>query len=134
MKKLLLLICLFGAMTFTGCKNNEVGDESLLIGKWQVVKTDLYTGYRKETINRTKENIYWVFTSLTATYCTVDKNGEPYDLTLPCTFTRNDDNSLFYLFNGQVYTIEKLNQNEMELNHLDFLGGATYYDYLKRVK
>ena len=121
-------------MVFTGCRNNSVGDETLIIGKWQVVKTDVYTGDRKETKDVTNENVYWAFTQGTATYYAIDTDGEPYDITLEYNLTRNGDNTLFFSFNGQVYTIEKLNKNEMEWSHLDFLGGTSYYDYLKRVQ
>lgn len=134
MKRIAFIICLLSAMMFSGCRNNSVGDETLIIGKWQVVKTDLYTGNRNETMDMSKENVYWVFTPVTATYYAIDTDGEPYDITLEYKLTRNGDNTLFFTFNGQVYTIEKLNKNEMEWSHTDILGGAAYYDYLKRVQ
>lgn len=137
MKKLTLLICLFSALAFTGCRNNQVGDEALIIGKWQVMKSDVYSKDKDGKETKDTPLCFWEFTETKAIFRSSSTGNldTPYELELEYKLTRNENNTLFFLFNGQVYTIHKLNQNEMEWEHLDFWGsGSSYYDYLKKVK
>ena len=137
MKKLTFLICLVSAIAFAGCKNNKVGDEAFIIGKWQVMKSDVYSKDKDGKETQNAPLCYWEFTETKAIFYSSSTGNldTPYELELEYKLTRNENNMLFFLFNGQAYTIHKLNQNEMEWEHLDFWGsGNSYYDYLERVK
>ena len=147
MKKITLL-CALCAVILTGCKN-QVGDEALLIGKWQIGKVKI-TGNQGAGVetsiaaDRTNDNLTWEFTEKTAIYRAKDSNNTPYSQEWLYQLSRQNDNTLLIEFNGLVtgedigklpICIHKLTSSKLEWERVYYgdEGPLTHYEYLKRI-
>ena len=147
MKKFSLLMCLVSAMVLTGCKNNQVGDEALLMGKWKIVKVRI-TGNQGAGIETSSavldDNQTWEFTEKNAIYRAQDSTNTPYERNWLYKLNRQKNNTLLIEFNGlatgeeigkQPISIHKLTATEIEWEHVYYGGDEgplTIYEYLKR--
>ena len=144
MKKLTFMMCTVCAMILTGCKNNQVGDEALLIGKWQVMSCKSYSATNSanhgEAQDVSEYNMTWEFTETTATYVQDGKETTPWLYKL----IRQDDNTLRLEMGGLVtgeeigrlpYIIRKLTDTEMEWEYTitGVAGPITTQEYLKKI-
>lgn len=147
MKKITLL-CALCAIMLTACKN-QVGDEALLIGKWQIGKVKI-TGNQGAGVetsiaaDRTNDNLTWEFTEKTAIYRAKDSNNTPYSQEWLYKLSRQNDNTLLIEFNGLVtgedigklpICIHKLTSSKLEWERVYYgdEGPLTHYEYLKRI-
>ena len=144
MKKITLLMYTVCTLLLTGCKNNQVGDEALLIGKWQVMSGKTYSATNSaingETRDVSEYNMTWEFTESTATYAQDGKETTPWLYKL----IRQDDNTLRLEMGGLVtgeeigrlpYTIRKLTSSEMEWEHtfVGVTGTTITHEFLKKI-
>ena len=131
-------------LLLTGCKNNQVCDEALLIGKWQVMSGKTYSAtdsaINGETRDVSEYNMTWEFTESTATYAQDGKGTTPWLYKL----IRQDDNTLRLEMGGLVtgeeigrvpYIIRKLTDTEMEWEYTitGVAGPITTQEYLKKI-
>ncbi len=152
MKKILLLMCAVGAMVLAGCKNNQVGDEALLVGKWQVKERKTTsndgTGMQTHTVDMTDDHLVWIFTEGTASYS--GKNSVEYSIPFPdqmfYELSRQSDNTIWVTFKGGMtgeslfnenitITIHNLTSTEMEWEIVQkggFEGPITTYEHMKK--
>lgn len=143
MKKLIFMMCAVCTLILTGCKNNPVGDEALLIGKWQVMSCESYSttnsANHSEKQDVSESHITWEFTESTATF-KLDNIETPWIYQLH----RQNDNTLLIEFNGLVsgeeismtpFTIRKLTDSEMEWEYTltGVAGPITTQEYLKKI-
>ena len=143
MKKIIYLF-VASVMLFTACKNNQVGDETLLIGKWQIMSCKSYSATNSanhgEAQDVSEYNMTWEFTETTATYAQDGKGTTPWLYKL----IRQDDNTLRLDMGGLVtgeeigrlpYTIRKLTSSEMEWEHtfVGVTGTTITHEFLKKI-
>lgn len=144
MKKLTFMMCTVCAMIFTGCKNNQVGDEALLIGKWQVMSCKSYSATNSanhgEAQDVSEYNITWEFSESTAVYAQDGNETTRWQYKL----LRQNDNTLRLEFTGfstgeeigrVPYIIRKLTDTEMEWEYTitGVAGPITMQEYLKKI-
>ena len=143
MKKIIYLF-VTSVMLFTACKNNQVGDEALLIGKWQIMSCKFYSATNSANYGEAQDvseyNMTWEFTETTATYAQDGKGTTPWLYKL----IRQDDNTLRLEMGGLVtgeeicrlpYIIRKLTDTEMEWEYTitGVAGPITTQEYLKKI-
>ncbi len=143
MKKIIYLF-VASVMLFTACKNNQVGDETLLIGKWQIMSGKSYSATNSanhgEAQDVSEYNMTWEFTETTATYAQDGKGTTPWLYKL----IRQDDNTLRLDMGGLEtgeeigrvpYNIRKLTDYEMEWEYTitGVAGPITTQEYLKKI-
>lgn len=144
MKKLTFMMCTVCAMILTGCKNNQVGDEALLIGKWQVMSCKSYSATNSanhgEAQDVSEYNITWEFSESTAVYVQDGNETTRWQYKL----LRQNDNTLLLEFTGfstgeeigrVPYIIRKLTDTEMEWEYTitGVAGPITMQEYLKKI-
>ena len=137
-------MCAVCTMILTGCKNNPVGDEALLIGKWQIMSYKSYSATNSANHGEAQDvsefNMTWEFTETTATYAHDGKETTHWSYKL----IRQDDNTLLLEFTGfstgeeigrLPYIIRKLTDTEMEWEYTitGVAGPITAQEYLKKI-
>lgn len=139
MKKLTFMMCTVCTMILTGCKNNPVGDEALLIGKWQIMSSN--SANHGEAQDVSEYNITWEFSESTAVYAQDGNETTRWQYKL----LRQNDNTLLLEFTGfstgeeigrVPYIIRELTDTEMEWEYtiIGFAGPITTQEYLKKIK
>jgi len=143
MKKIIYLF-VTSVMLFTACKNNPVGDEALLIGKWQIMSCKSYSATNSanhgEAQDVSEYNITWEFSESTAVYAQDGNETTHWQYKL----LRQNDNTLLLEFTGFStgeepyrfpHTIRKLTDSEMEWEHTTtgVAGPITMQEYLKKI-